>query len=146
VVFLGLDVRFLGGKSGRKISSMENDLDSWSCEVRIKAFSAGLQPAEGWAVVTWGVAPGYGGAGLQPAEDWFGLLGDDGDDIEIEGKADCFASLRNGDLGRQGQKQKQRQKQIQIQMRGFFASLRMTSKRGVGGQRQRQRQTQRTRR
>jgi len=33
-----------------------------------QAFSAGLQPADGRAVVTWGVAPGYGGAGLQPAE------------------------------------------------------------------------------
>ena len=32
-----------------------------------QAFSAGLQPADGLTVVTWGFAPGYGDAGLQPA-------------------------------------------------------------------------------
>jgi hypothetical protein len=72
-VVFGLDID-LGGKRGRKISSMEDDLDSWSCELRIGHLARAFSPLRAGSAL------------------W--------DDIEIEGKADSSASLRNDDLDR----------------------------------------------
>ena len=56
--FWDLTCVFWAENGERKMSSMENDLDSCSCELWIRHLARAFSPLRVRGVVTWGVAPG----------------------------------------------------------------------------------------